>query len=185
MAVYAVFLHPLSKSDTYQMFGTLTSRVDTDQPFVALTLDDGPSPRFTAEVLDILAAQDATVTFFLTGHEVERRPDLARDIIAAGHEVGNHSYSHNRLVLKPAFIIRRELSRTDTLLREAGFSEPLQFRAPYGHKLFVLPWVLSRQNRANIMWDVKPGPETMTPEAMARDIVEAAQPGPIILMHVM
>jgi len=77
------------------------------------------------------------------------------------------------------------LDETDRLLREAGFEGDLQFRAPYGNKLFSLPWVLEQQGRANVQWDVEPGPETLTPQAMAQEIVDAAEPGSIILMHVM
>ena len=185
VALYAVVLHPLSKDETYQVFGTLISRVETQDRVVALTFDDGPSPRHTGTVLEILAEQNATVTFFLTGHEVERRPDLAREIVEAAHDLANHPFSHNRLILKRPSTIRWELDATDALLRNAGFEDDLQFRAPYGQKLFSLPWVLDQQDRPNIMWDVEAGSEDLTPEEMAEAIVEAAGPGSIILMHVM
>lgn len=116
---------------------------------------------------------------------MERRPDLAADIVAAGHDVGNHSFTHDRLVLKFPWTIRYELDETDRLLRDSGFAGPIRFRAPYRRKLFVLPWVLDRQNRANIMWDVEAGPEDLTPQAMADQIIADAEAGSIILMHVM
>lgn len=71
-----------------------------DRPIVALTLDDGPTAGFTGEVLAILDEFDVTATFCVTGGEVTENPQEARAIIAAGHELGNHSYSHPRMVLK-------------------------------------------------------------------------------------
>ncbi|MEJ2030024.1 MAG: polysaccharide deacetylase family protein, partial [Maritimibacter sp.] len=82
----------LSRSHNVQLFGEIVARVETDQPMVALTFDDGPSP-YTQEVIDILAAADVRATFFLIGKDIEARPEAARALVEAGHEIGNHSYS--------------------------------------------------------------------------------------------
>jgi len=81
-------LHTFSNSRTYQAFGDLATRVETDRSIVALTFDDGPTAGFTGEVLAILDELDVTATFFVTGREVTENPQEARAIVAAGHELG-------------------------------------------------------------------------------------------------
>ena len=180
-----VALWPLSKARTFQMFGHVVTHVDTDKAVVALTLDDGPSRKHTAKVLDILAAKDAKATFFLTGHEALQNPDLTRQIVAAGHGIGNHSFSHDRLILKSPARIRTELADTDKAIRDAGYADAIPFRPPYGQKLFVLPWVLSEQDRPSIMWDTALADESLPPEPLAAHIIAEAKPGSIIVLHVM
>jgi len=180
-----VSLWPLSKAQGFQVFGDVIARVETKQPFVALTLDDGPSRRYTAEVLDILAEKDVTATFFLTGQEAAANPDLVAAIVSAGHELGNHSFTHARMIAKSPSWVRSELERTDAALRATGYDGPISFRPPYGQKLFILPWVLATDERPSIMWDVTSDAEDGDPQALADDIIAQTQAGSIILMHVM
>ena len=174
-----------SKSLSFQTFGEIVTHAETDRRIVALTFDDGPSRRFTADVLGLLAQKEATATFFLTGHEASKNRDLVQDIVAGGHELGNHSFSHERMILKSPAWVRAELAQTDAVLRSGGYTGPIAFRPPYGQKFIVLPWVLAAENRPSIMWDVTPKSEDMDPQEMANDIVAQAQPGSIVLMHVM
>ncbi|MEL6608033.1 MAG: polysaccharide deacetylase family protein [Pseudomonadota bacterium] len=185
LAAGAYGLRAYSKSTTHQIAGDIVSHGPRDRPRVAVTLDDGPSPRYTAEVLEILARANAPATFYLTGHEVARRPELVTAIAEAGHEIGNHSFTHDRLVLLGRERIEDELAQTDAWLRGAGYDGPLTFRPPYGSKLWVLPRVLAREGRLTVMWDVALEADGDTAPAYAARIVEAAQPGSIILMHVM
>ncbi len=184
----ATGLFHLSRSVGFQLFGDLIAHGARNAPHIALTLDDGPTPAFTQDVLDILADRGVTATFFLTGEASERRPDLVRLIAEAGHEIGNHSYSHSRMVLKSPQFVRDELARTDRVLRSAGYDGALHFRPPYGKKLFVLPWVLSRQDRLSITWDVDGDGDPALqndPQAIADHVIENTQNGSIILLHVM
>lgn len=178
-------LWPISKSTRFQFFGEAIARVETDMPAVALTLDDGPSRKHTAAVLELLEQKDAIATFFLTGRESAANPDMVRQIIAAGHALGNHSYNHDRLILKWPSTIGDDLARTDAVLREAGYDASLPFRPPYGQKLFALPWVLRSDNRPSIMWDVAPEPDAQSARELAEAVVTQARPGSIILLHVM
>ncbi len=180
-----IALWQLSKSQTYQVFGEAIARGEVDAPIIALTFDDGPSRKHTAAVLDLLAAKDVAATFFLTGHEAKANHDLTRQIAENGHELGNHSFNHDRLILKSTTRIREELAQTDAVFRDAGYTGPIPFRPPYGQKLLVLPWVLSEQDRPSIMWDVEAGPEDQTSQAMADDVIAKARSGSIVLMHVM
>ena len=177
-----------TESRTVQFFGGLVTSVETDAPVVALTFDDGPTPEGTEQILAILGEADVRATFFLTGGEIEAHPELAARIVAEGHEVGNHSYSHQRMIGKPLEFIRRELEETDRLIRQAGYGEEIHFRSPYGRKFIALPWVLHREGRENILWDVEPEtwPEVAgNTEAIVAHVLEETGPGSIILLHVM
>ena len=79
-----------------------------------------------------------------------------RKIVAAGHEVGNHSYSHVRMLLVTPSFVQQEIEKTDRLIRAAGYDREINFRPPYGKKLFALPWYLSKTGRKTITWDVEP-----------------------------
>src|SRR5215475_7640909 len=92
--------YKVSKSRTFQFFGDIIPRVNTRQKVVALTFDDGPTPGLTEEVLSILNEEGVKATFFVIGEDLERNLEEGRKIVAAGHELGNHSYSHKRMVLK-------------------------------------------------------------------------------------
>ena len=105
--LFAGFLY--SKSRTSQMFGEIIARVETEKPIVALTFDDGPSTRFTQEVLATLRQHDVTATFFLTGKEAEDYVAGARAIANAGHQLGNHSYSHSNMTLMGVGTVAEEI----------------------------------------------------------------------------
>lgn len=96
----------------------------------ALTFDDGPSTN-TPQLLDMLSEYGIPATFFLLGKQAERYPDLVRRILAEGHEVGNHSYSHPNLRLLSPANKAYEIARTDTILRSLG-ANPTFLRPPYG-----------------------------------------------------
>ena len=180
-----VGLNSLSKAPCLQLVGDLTCRVETDDKIVALTFDDGPTPRGVAAVLPILDRYDARATFFLIGEDLKRHPQAARQIVAAGHELGNHTYSHQRNVGRSRAFYREELGKTRQLLRAVGSDSDL-FRPPYGRKLVGLPLEVERAGLKTITWDVADRAEEFPePADYARDIVERARPGSIILIHPM
>jgi peptidoglycan/xylan/chitin deacetylase (PgdA/CDA1 family) len=86
--------------------------VQTDEPLTALTFDDGPHPATTPALLDVLASHGAKATFFLIGERAATHPTLVEDIVAAGHELGNHLWSDRPSVLLPAETFRSEIART-------------------------------------------------------------------------
>jgi chitin deacetylase len=184
----AAALWQLSKSRTFQFFGVIVPKVNTSQKLVALTFDDGPTRDKTGEVLRLLRERGVRATFFVTGGELEQNMDAGRDIVAAGHELGNHSYSHERMVFVTPSYVRREVERTDELIRAAGHVGAIYFRPPYGKKLLALPFYLSRHDRKTITWDVEPDSDLAadaSAEAITRHVLERTRPGSIILLHVM
>lgn len=179
--------YTVGRSRTFQFFGGLTHRVDTDQKLVALTFDDGPTAR-TDEVLATLDQLDAKATFYVTGQELERAPQLGRKIVAGGHELGNHSYSHQRMWFADPGFVRDEIERTDTLIRATGYRGEITFRPPYGKKLLVLPYYLDRHDRKTITWDIEPDSDPTIAAASDRVVAHVtarARPGSIILLHAM
>ena len=174
----------ISKEPCFQLVGDITCRVETSHKAVALTFDDGPTDLGVDAVLPVLAEYDAKATFFLVGSAVARKPELVERLIEAGHEVGNHSYSHVRNVGRSAAFYRSEVGRTNTLLREAG-AEPQLFRPPYGTKLWGLPRAVEAAGLQTVTWDVEEDYAEKDPELYAAHILEEVRPGSIILIHPM
>lgn len=98
---------------------------------VALTFDDGPSPDWTPAILDVLKAAGVKATFFLVGSEVERHPEIVQRIVAEGHEIGNHSYTHPNLAEATPALIRLELNATQRLIESLTGRSTTLFRPPY------------------------------------------------------
>jgi peptidoglycan/xylan/chitin deacetylase (PgdA/CDA1 family) len=188
LALALLGLWKLSNSRTIQVFGSLIDHAPCSQKLVALTIDDGPTSEATAPLLRLLARLDVHATFFLIGRELERAPDLGRSIAAAGHQLGNHSYSHVRLLLRSPAFLRHEVEATDQAIRATGYPGEIPFRPPYGKKLFGLPWLLKQTQRTTVMWNLEPdsaagvGPRVEDRAAYVRTHVT---PGSIVLVHAM
>ena len=178
----------LSVSRTYQLFGELVSRVETNEKIVALTFDDGPKPDYTEKILDILKKEGVKATFFLVGREIRKHSEQAKKIVAYGHELGNHSFTHHRMIFLGYGQVVREISDTSDAIREVGYSGPILFRPPYGKKLLVLPYYLEKIGMPSITWDLQPEsyPEIANDAGrISRYVVSEARPGSIVLLHVM
>lgn len=179
----SLLLFQISKSRTFQFFGNLTNRIDTDQKVVALTFDDAPSTK-TQEVLDILKEKQVKATFYEIGKGIEQHPNEAKTIVDAGMEVGNHSYSHKRFLLKSLSFIDTEIQKTNMLIKDSGYQGEITFRPPNGKKLFALPWYLYRHNIKTIMWDIEPDTYVAgDSEAIVKYTLDHVRPGSIILLH--
>lgn len=185
-ALYATYR--LSKSRTYQVFGDMLTRVETEDKIVALTFDDGPTKDATPEILRILKDNDVRASFFLCGREIEANPAEAAAIAAAGHEIGNHTYSHERMVFRSWSYVSREIEQTDALIRKTGFQGPVYFRAPYGKRLLLLPFYLQQTGRLHVFCDVEPesfSEVAGNTEKIVGHVLANTRPGSIILLHVM
>lgn len=177
----------LASARGYQLFGGLTDRVRTTEKVVALTFDDGPHPAGTQALLDSLRRKDVRATFYVTGRELSERPDLGKAIADAGHELGNHSYHHERMVFVTPDFVAEEVERTDERIRATGYRGEITFRPPNGKKLVALPQYLSEHHRKTIMWDVEPDSSAKASKRSADEIVRATldetRPGSIVLLH--
>lgn len=175
----------VSKARCLQLVGEVTCRVETAERVVALSFDDGPTPAGVDAVLPVLKRYGARATFFLIGRHVAGNPGQAERLLAAGHELGNHSYSHVQNIGHLPGFYREEVVRTHALLRQAG-AEPVLFRPPFGKRLIGLPLAVEAAGYRMVTWDVEGQPELFDrPAAYAQDILARVQPGSIILIHPM
>jgi peptidoglycan-N-acetylglucosamine deacetylase len=166
-----------------QLLGPTDWRGRADGQAVALTFDDGPSPD-TLAVLDALDRCGARATFFMLGERVEHRPDIARAVAAAGHDVGNHSYSHPIYLYRTARETRRQLERTQTAIAEALGAAPRIARPPCGVRTRAYFAAARALGLRTIMWDTAGFDWLRRPaERIAADVVRTAVPGSIVLLH--
>ena len=180
----SVGLREVINSSTFQLFGDYVARVDTEERVVALTFDDGPNPVHTPRVLAVLDQHHVQATFYMMGRNVERYPDVARDVLRRGHEIGNHSYSHTKLVLMSPRRVREEIERTDTLLRGIGVSGEIHFRPPHASKFIILPYVLVQMKKLSVLGDVDPEEwKGHSASVMTDSILRQVRPGSIIGLH--
>jgi peptidoglycan-N-acetylglucosamine deacetylase len=136
-----------------QLYGrTLTHGSDPSQ--MALTFDDGPNDPHTLYLLDVLAKHNAKAIFFLIGKYVRQRPDIARAIAAAGHEIGNHTDSHPNLVLVSAARLRQELADCNKALEDALGTKIRLFRPPFGGRRPNVVRTARTMGLTPVMWSV-------------------------------
>jgi peptidoglycan/xylan/chitin deacetylase (PgdA/CDA1 family) len=136
-----------------QLYGrTLTHGSDPQQ--MALTFDDGPNDPHTMHLLDVLARHNAKATFFLIGKYVRQRPEIARAILAAGHEIGNHTDSHPNLVLVSAARLRQELDGCRKSLEDALGTKITLFRPPFGGRRPNVLRTARNMGLSLVMWSV-------------------------------
>ena len=186
IAIAAVGVRALARSRTVQLFADPVARVVTTDSVVAITFDDGPTAARVDSLLGILRSRDLHATFFLIGGSIASAPAAARALVAAGHELGNHTYTHHHMIFRTLGTYREEVARTDSLLRAAGARGPIYFRPPYGFKLFGLPYVLWRAQRPTITWDIEPESYpavVQTSDGIVRHVLSRVRPGSIILLH--
>lgn len=151
---------------------------------VALTFDDGPDPRFTPKILDILKKENVKATFFVIGSRVAKNPHLARRASDEGHLIGNHSYTHPDLKLDTRDKIIQELKKCQDAIYRVTGQEPHYFRPPKGLFDDTTTAIAKQANYKIVLWDVcvehKASP---TPEREAKRVLLLVRPGYIILAH--
>jgi peptidoglycan/xylan/chitin deacetylase (PgdA/CDA1 family) len=159
-------------------------RVSTDEPEVALTFDDGPSPEYTGRILQILAEHDATATFFMVGRAVLAHPELAQAVAAAGHELGNHTWSHADLAIARAPEVTSQLSRAEAAIVTVTGTHPTLYRPPYGYFSGATAMVAAGMHYPMVLWDLLfDRSRTATAAGNVASLASRAQPGSIILGH--
>ncbi len=152
------------------------------EPRVALTFDDGPTPG-TLRLLDMLEKERVPAAFFLCGANVERHPRVAAAITAAGHEIGNHSYSHPLFAFKSARFIAGEVRRAQEVIAQAAGAAPRWFRPPYGVRWFGLRRIQREAGLRGVMWTVIGRDWKLDAERVARRVAQGAGPGAILCLH--
>ncbi|MBA3881854.1 MAG: polysaccharide deacetylase family protein [Chthoniobacterales bacterium] len=169
-----------------QWWGAVLTTFDTRRDEVWLTIDDGPSPAHTIKVLDMLERFGARATFFVIGARAEKHPHLITEILARGHTLANHTFSHTARTFWCAGPqrIAREIDRCAETLRSSPARPNLFFRAPVGMTSPFLHPALARRGMRLVGWTVR-GLDTIQRdvEKVAERIEKRVKPGAIILLH--
>ena len=161
---------------------TLTYRVLTTEPVVALSFDDGPSLKYTSQVLDILDSKDVTATFFLIGKHVHALPSLAKRA-SERHEIGNHTWSHPNMGLYHAPDVHDQLRRAADAIISAIGRPPTLFRPPYGDFSGATAMIATSMSYPMVMWDEEFNQHGPSGAQNATRLATDAGPGSIILGH--
>jgi peptidoglycan/xylan/chitin deacetylase (PgdA/CDA1 family) len=171
-----------SVSKGSQMFGPSVYRGPGTRKSIALTFDDGPSES-TPDLLDYLEKEGIAATFFQCGMNVKRLPHIAGQVAAAGHEIGNHSYSHPKLPFKSREFILREFSAAQQIIEAETGVTPMLMRAPYGFRWVGLREVQERLLLLGVMWTVI-GFDWRWPAGRVSEYVwRHRSPGGIVCLH--
>ena len=174
---------------TSQLYGPTICRVPEAERMIALTYDDGPNPRHTEELLGILDRHGAKATFLLIGKWAEREPELVRSVAAAGHAIGNHTWSHPTMPLRSAAQIREEMRRTRDAVGTAGVSFSTVdgaelMRPPYGRRRPGTLRTVREAGYVPLLWSITcyDWRRTATVDKLVRRGCRARS-GDVILLH--
>jgi peptidoglycan/xylan/chitin deacetylase (PgdA/CDA1 family) len=179
----AAGLYHATYSVRSQWLGRTDWRGRTDLQAVALTFDDGPGPG-TERILDVLAEHKICATFFLIGCHVERFPQTARRILAGGHEIGNHSYSHPIYLYRSADETRRQLETTQEVIAATTGVTPNIARPPCGVRTPAYFRAARRLGLRTVQWDVAGFDwKRRSGEQIAHEVLRKARAGSIVLLH--
>ena len=157
---------------------------ETDDKRIALTFDDGPHPRYTAEILDILAEYDIPATFFIVGDLARQYPALILRELAGGHELGSHTWSHPHIRNVTEAALREELAGTEELLLELADYRPQLFRPPEGACDDLVRRVAGAMDYDVVLWTVDTRDWSRPPSAeIVENVLTNTREGAIILCH--
>lgn len=161
------------------------SRVTVSEPYVAMTFDDGPHPSNTPRLLDILKQRNVKATFFVVGTNAKAYPHILQRMVAEGHEVANHTWSHADVTKISSDSVRNELNTTRDAIVAATGVQPKTFRPPYGAVNSNLKtWIQQEYGYPTIMWSVDPMDWKNRNAAIVSDrLVNGAHKGGILLAH--
>lgn len=164
------------------VFGPSVWRGPSNRPAIALTFDDGPSEA-TPWVLELLARHNVPATFFQCGLSVQRLPDIARAVRAAGHEIGNHSHTHPLFCFHSAAFILQDFARAQqTIQQVTGFS-PQLLRAPFGVRWFGFRAAQRRLRLLAVMWTQIGYDWKLKADTIVTRMLPAVRNGAILCLH--
>ncbi len=156
----------------------------SEEKRVALTFDDGPHPRYTAEILDILTEYGVSATFFVVGVNAETYPELLLRASREGHEIGNHTYNHYHVSKLSAAAFEKDLLRCSDAVKRIIGKEPRLFRPPEGACSEISKSFCEKNGYPIIMWSVDTRDWAHTPIAeICENVRKNTKDGSIILMH--
>ena len=172
-------------SITSKIFPSVIWKVHTSKKELFLTFDDGPDTYSTPRILDMLDRYEAYSTFFVLGEKAALHQDIMQNVISKGHTIGNHSYSHHRLLFKSKSFIKQEILRTENALNSVLPHPPSYFRPPYGQLSAGLMNVARELSKTLVLWtlssyDFK---NNISENTIINRLLPHIEPGCILLFH--
>jgi peptidoglycan/xylan/chitin deacetylase (PgdA/CDA1 family) len=173
-----------SMAPTGQWFGRTFTGLGPGSKHLALTYDDGPNDPHTFRLLEVLARHNVRATFFLIGRYVQQRPDIVREMVKAGHIVGNHSFTHPLLIFKTMRECREQLSQCEQVLGDAVGEHSNLFRPPFGGRRPAVLREARQMGLEPVMWNVT-GYDWNAPSAehIERKVTRQVRGGDVVLLH--
>jgi peptidoglycan/xylan/chitin deacetylase (PgdA/CDA1 family) len=173
-----------SMAPTGQWYGNTFTGLARGSRQIALTYDDGPNDPDTLRLLEVLARHRVQATFFLIGRFVRQRPDIVREVVQAGHVVGNHTFTHPLLIFKSETEIRQQLSESRAALQDAVGQHSNLFRPPFGGRRPAVLRVARELGLDPVMWNVTGYDWNAPPAAVIeRKVAKQIRGGDVILLH--
>jgi peptidoglycan-N-acetylglucosamine deacetylase len=173
-----------SMAPTGQWYGKTFIGLKNGTRQLALTYDDGPNDPHTLHLLEVLAKHKVKATFFLLGRYVKQRPDIARELLQAGHIVGNHTFSHPNLIFSSAQQTKMQLQDCDRVLHDAVGDYARLFRPPFGGRRPATLRVARSLGLEPVMWNVTGWDWSGKPwEYIERRVSQQIRGGDVILLH--
>lgn len=183
--LWALFLVPLFLlSSALPAKAAVYRKRETDQKKIAISFDDGPSRRNTEEILSILEQFHIRATFFVIGENAEKDPERIRRIFDAGHEIGNHTYTHAYISKISEAKLREEVEKTEEVLIRITGTKPVVFRPPGGFYDDASIALLEQMGYKSVLWSLDTRDWSMPKsESIVTKVEERASEGDIILFH--
>ncbi len=182
---YNFAIHP--NMHNWEKEQLIIRQVNTDQKAIALTFDDGPNAVNTLELLEVLEKHKAKATFFVLGNKAEKQPDMLKKMTQAGHEIGNHSYSHADFNGKSDEFILEEIKKTNDIINQITGHTPKFFRPPGGYLSYAMVDLTKQEGLTIGYWtwqqDSKDWRDGTTSVQIAKHIKKNIKPGQIIVLH--
>jgi peptidoglycan-N-acetylglucosamine deacetylase len=159
-------------------------RANTGEKVIALTFDDGPSPKWTSLILDELKGAGVKATFFMIGKHVQEYPDIARRVVAEGHDLGVHTFNHPVLLFSPAWHLEKELNDTQDVIKKITGKTTNLFRPPKAWLSAKEKAEITRLGYKIILWSINSKDWVhFDDKHIRRYIYNNARPGDIVLFH--
>ena len=166
-----------------QLFGPTICRLN-DQSSIAITFDDGPNPTVTRQILDLFERHNAKATFFLIGQHVRAFPELAKEIAARGHAIGNHTETHPPLTFLTPAQTAEQLNRCDDAIFTATGTKPKWMRPPFGFRSPWLGGIVQRRGGAGVaMWSKAARDWSVQQPEPVIERLHRVHGGDIVLLH--
>jgi len=151
---------------------------------LALTYDDGPNDQHTPRLVDVLAKHDVRATFFLVGRYVQRQPQIVRDLVRAGHVLGNHTFTHPNLIVCSKLQTKIQLEECNRAIEDAAGQSPKLFRPPFGGRRPSTLRIVRELGLEPVMWSVTGWDWEEKPASYVEGKVTGqVKGGDIILLH--